>query len=134
MNVKKLENWLNSVDSRHRAVLVVSKRAKQIQKGLRPYFDSKSSKVTTMALEEFVEGKIDWYELTEEEIEARRVAYERAQKAEEMPGVQKARSDVRSELKPSMGSVEPTTEKVPETNPETNPETEADAEEDSLNE
>ncbi len=90
MNVKKLEAWLNGIDSRHRAVLVVSKRAKQIQKGLRPYFDSKSSKVTTMALEEFIEGKMDWYELTPEEIEELQAAYERAKKMDdssENPGV-----------------------------------------------
>jgi DNA-directed RNA polymerase omega subunit len=69
MEEKKLEKWLNDIDSRHRAVIVVSKRAKQIQKGLRPYFDSKTTKVTTMALEEFVKGKVDWYELSPEELE-----------------------------------------------------------------
>ncbi|MBN1878974.1 DNA-directed RNA polymerase subunit omega [bacterium] len=72
MNEQKLEKWLGSVDSRHRAVLVVSKRAKQIQKGLRPYFDSKTLKVTSMALEEFVKGKVDWYELSQEEMDALR--------------------------------------------------------------
>ncbi len=70
MDEKKLEKWLGGVDSRHRAVLVVSKRAKQIQKGLRPYFDSKTAKVTTMALEEFVKGKVEWYELSPEEVDA----------------------------------------------------------------
>lgn len=86
MNDKKLEKWLSGIDSRHRAVLVVSKRAKQIQKGLRPYFDSKSAKVTTMALEEFIQGKVDWYELSQEEIEAIRqaaLASREAEKAEE---------------------------------------------------
>ncbi|MCD4655474.1 DNA-directed RNA polymerase subunit omega [bacterium] len=66
---KKLEKWLSNIDSRHRAVLVVSQRAKQLQKGLRPYFDAKTSKVTTMAIEEFVNGKVDWYKLSQEEID-----------------------------------------------------------------
>jgi len=69
MNETKLEKWLENMDSRHRAVLVASQRAKQLQKGLRPYFESKTSKVTTMAIEEFISGKFDWYELSEEEIE-----------------------------------------------------------------
>ena len=83
MDNKKLEKWLSSVDSRHRAVLLVSKRARQIQKGLRPYFDSKSTKVTIMALEEFIQGKIDWYELSEEEIEALKQAALDIQESEE---------------------------------------------------
>lgn len=83
MNDKKLEKWLSGVDSRHRAVLLVSKRARQIQKGLRPYFDSKSTKVTIMALEEFIQGKIDWYELSPEEMEAIKQAAAEIQEAEE---------------------------------------------------
>lgn len=82
MNAKNLEQWLNSVDSRHRAVLVVSKRAKQLQKGLRPFFDSKTSKVTTMAIEEFVNGKVDYYELSDEEIDALRKQMLAAREAE----------------------------------------------------
>jgi DNA-directed RNA polymerase subunit K/omega len=93
MNDKKLEKWLSGIDSRHRAVLVVSKRAKQIQKGLRPYFDSKSTKVTTMALEEFIQGKVDWYELSQEEIEAIRQAAIASRETE------KAEAPVESEKK-----------------------------------
>lgn len=81
MNEQRLEKWLSSVDSRHRAVLVVSKRAKQIQKGLRPYFDSKTMKVTSMALEEFIKGKIEWYELSQEEMDAIRKETLAAQEA-----------------------------------------------------
>ena len=82
MQQKKLEDWLNSIDSRHRAVLVASKRAKQLQKGLRPYFDSKTSKVTTMAIEEFINGKVDWYELSQEEIDTIRKEMMAAREAE----------------------------------------------------
>ncbi|GEM_PF-6266821 len=58
MNLKAVETFLNTLDSRYRGVLVVAKRAKQLQKGLRTLFEGKSVKVTTLALEDFVSGKI----------------------------------------------------------------------------
>lgn len=102
MNKNKLEVWLNNIDSRHRAVLVVAKRAKQLQKGLRPYFESKSSKVTTMALEEFINEKVDWYELTDDEIDALRKKMEAARAAEE-----KALEKDIEEAKPVIPAVNP---------------------------
>jgi DNA-directed RNA polymerase omega subunit len=61
MKKKQLEQFLGRMDSRYRAVIVASKRAKQLQQGLRPLFEGKSAKVTTMALEEFVNEKVDYY-------------------------------------------------------------------------
>ena len=58
MKQEELEIFLKSLDSRHRAVLVAAKRARQLQQGLRPLFDGKTTKVTTMALEELVAGKV----------------------------------------------------------------------------
>ncbi|HPQ41068.1 MAG TPA: DNA-directed RNA polymerase subunit omega [bacterium] len=97
MNKNKLEQWLNSIDSRHRAVLVVAKRAKQLQKGLRPFFESKSSKVTTLALEEFINNRVGWYELTDDEIDALRKKMEAARAAEEQAlekEIQKAKPEL----------------------------------------
>ena len=61
MDEYQLEQFLNSVDSRHRAVVLAAKRAKQLQKGLRPYFEGKSTKVTVMALEELINKKVEMY-------------------------------------------------------------------------
>ncbi len=58
MNLKAVETFLNTLDSRYRGVLVVAKRAKQLQKGLRTLFEGKPVKVTTLALEDFVSGKL----------------------------------------------------------------------------
>ncbi|MBN1355851.1 DNA-directed RNA polymerase subunit omega [bacterium] len=66
MKQKELERFLNSVDSRYRAVLVASKRAKQLQQGLRPLFEGKNLKVTSMALEEFINEKVEFYEVEPE--------------------------------------------------------------------
>ncbi len=66
MDDYQLEQFLNSVDSRHRAVVLAAKRAKQLQKGLRPYFEGKSTKVTIMALEELINQKVEMFEPEED--------------------------------------------------------------------
>ncbi len=59
MKETDLERFLNSTDSRHRVVIIAAKRARQLQQGLGQFFEGKSTKVTTMALEELVTGKIE---------------------------------------------------------------------------
>ena len=54
IDLGQLEKYLDQLDSGYRAVIIASKRAKQLKKGLRPLFEGKSTKVTTMALEEIV--------------------------------------------------------------------------------
>jgi DNA-directed RNA polymerase omega subunit len=66
MEQKELEKFLKEVDSRHRAVLIAVKRAKQLQQGLRPLFEGKSTKVTMMALEELVNKKVEYKFLNNE--------------------------------------------------------------------
>lgn len=58
MNLKAVEVFLNTLDSRYRGVLVVAKRAKQLQKGLRTLFEGKAVKVTTLALDDFTSGRV----------------------------------------------------------------------------
>ncbi len=60
ISLSKIEKLMTEFDSRYRAVIVASKRAKQLKKGLRPLFESKSTKVTTMALEEMISGNIGY--------------------------------------------------------------------------
>ena len=60
MTLQELEIYLKTIDSRYRAVIIAAKRAKQLQKNLRPLFEGKTVKVTTMALDELVNNKVDY--------------------------------------------------------------------------
>ena len=48
------------IDSRYRVVILMAQRARQIMQGSKPRVSSKFSKETTMALQEALEGKIDY--------------------------------------------------------------------------
>jgi DNA-directed RNA polymerase omega subunit len=65
MTLREMEKYLNSMDSRYRAVVVAAKRAKQLQKALRPLFEGKSVKVTTLALDELVSNRVVYYKTEE---------------------------------------------------------------------
>ncbi len=60
MDQRKLEGFIKDIGNRHLAVLIAVKRAKQLQQGLRPLFEGKRKKLTTMALEEMIEGRLEY--------------------------------------------------------------------------
>lgn len=47
-------------DSRHRLVVAASQRAKQLMQGAKPIGSSKFTKETTIAIEEMLQGKVDF--------------------------------------------------------------------------
>ncbi len=51
----------NQVDSRYRLVIVVSQRAKQHMEGNGPALQTRYKKSTTIALEEFLESKLEYH-------------------------------------------------------------------------
>ena len=54
------ENSKNRYDSRHRLVIAASQRAKQIMQGSRPTISTKFTKETTMAIDEMVQGRLEF--------------------------------------------------------------------------
>ena len=55
-----LEGGQRRFDSRHRLVIAASQRAKHLMQGARPIGGSKFAKETTIALEEVVQGKVEF--------------------------------------------------------------------------
>ena len=53
-------NYYKFVDSKYKLVHIISQRAKQLLKGADPLVETDSKKPTTIALEEFVQGKLKW--------------------------------------------------------------------------
>jgi DNA-directed RNA polymerase omega subunit len=49
------------IDSRYRIVVVGSQRARQLMEGNGPALQTRYKKATTIALEEFLEGKLEFY-------------------------------------------------------------------------
>jgi DNA-directed RNA polymerase omega subunit len=49
------------IDSRYRLVIVGSQRARQLMEGNGPAIQTRYKKTTTIALEEFLEGKLEFY-------------------------------------------------------------------------
>jgi DNA-directed RNA polymerase subunit omega len=54
------DNSKNRYDSRHRLVIAASQRAKQIMQGSRPTISTKFTKETTMAIDEMVQGRLEF--------------------------------------------------------------------------
>ncbi len=54
------ENSKNRYDSRHRLVIAASQRAKQIMQGSRPMISTKFTKETTVAIDEMVQGCLEF--------------------------------------------------------------------------
>jgi DNA-directed RNA polymerase subunit omega len=59
------ENSKNRYDSRHRLVIAASQRAKQIMQGSRPTISTKFTKETTVAIDEMVQGRLEFLTGTE---------------------------------------------------------------------
>jgi DNA-directed RNA polymerase subunit omega len=61
------ENSKNRYDSRHRLVIAASQRAKQIMQGSRPTISTKFTKETTVAIDEMVQGRLEFLTGTQAE-------------------------------------------------------------------
>lgn len=59
-----INELLDKVDSRYTLVMIVSKRARKLIEGDEPKTNIRSSKPVTLALNELIEGKLE-YERTE---------------------------------------------------------------------
>jgi len=55
--------------SRYKLVLSAAQRANEINSGVKPLIQTKSKKATTIALEEFVEGKVKFFNTDEDGVE-----------------------------------------------------------------
>jgi DNA-directed RNA polymerase subunit omega len=53
-----VEDCLKNVDNRFQLVLVATKRARQLEKGITPFVEWENDKPTIVALREIAEGKI----------------------------------------------------------------------------
>ncbi|HVF92621.1 MAG TPA: DNA-directed RNA polymerase subunit omega [Blastocatellia bacterium] len=65
-DTKNDENWITSIDSKYRLVLIAAKRSKQLQKGARPRVQSSAKKTTRVALEEIQRGLIQYTQVVKE--------------------------------------------------------------------
>ena len=56
------QHRLTDVDSKYRLIIVAAKRSKQLQRGARPRIDidPQKHKLTRIALEEVLQGKVDY--------------------------------------------------------------------------
>ncbi|WP_447980566.1 DNA-directed RNA polymerase subunit omega [Candidatus Nitrospira bockiana] len=54
------ENTQRPFDSRHRLVIAASQRAKQLMQGARPIVPSRFTKETTTAIEEVLQGRVEF--------------------------------------------------------------------------
>jgi DNA-directed RNA polymerase subunit K/omega len=61
-------------DSIFRYIVVVSQRAEQLVNGAKPRSESRHHKSTLMAVDEVLEGKVEWRILTQAELDAQRQA------------------------------------------------------------
>ncbi|HMG37082.1 MAG TPA: DNA-directed RNA polymerase subunit omega [Blastocatellia bacterium] len=55
--------WINSIDSKYRLVLLAARRSKQLQKGARPRTQSIAKKPTRVALEEVEKGLVQYQQI-----------------------------------------------------------------------
>ena len=61
-------------DSIFRYIVVVSQRAEQLVNGAKPRSESRHDKSTLIAIDDVLEGKVEWRILTQEELDAQRQA------------------------------------------------------------
>ena len=61
-------------DSIFRYIVVVSQRAEQLVNGAKPRSESRRDKPTLVAIDDVLEGKVEWRILTQEELDAQRQA------------------------------------------------------------
>jgi DNA-directed RNA polymerase subunit omega len=62
-----VEDCLNHVDNRFDLVLLATKRARQIERGVDPLLPRENDKVTVIALREIAEGLVSYEMVTEPE-------------------------------------------------------------------
>ncbi len=60
-----LRNLLEEGESKYTLVMVISKRARQLIDGAKPRIETNSSKPVTIAMEELLEGKLEYENPTE---------------------------------------------------------------------
>jgi len=60
MLIPSLNNLLNKGESKYTLVMVTSKRARQLIEGAEPLVKTNSNKPVTIALEELIEGKLEY--------------------------------------------------------------------------
>lgn len=61
-------------DSIFRYIVVISQRAEQLVNGAKPRSESRHDKPTLVAIDDVLEGKVEWRILTQEELDAQRQA------------------------------------------------------------
>lgn len=93
----------DTIDNRYRLVIIASQRTKQLMQGAKPLMETKAKKPTTIALEEVLEGKLEFFmgkEARQALKDARRMKEEEAKVRALMP---RPPEDVVDELKKDMG-------------------------------
>ncbi|NCO68548.1 MAG: DNA-directed RNA polymerase subunit omega [Nitrospirae bacterium CG_4_10_14_3_um_filter_44_29] len=55
-----IELDMKKIDGRYRLVMIASQRAKELSLGVKPKIQTKSRRVTTIAIEEAVQGKLEF--------------------------------------------------------------------------
>ena len=79
-----VEDCLDKVGNRFELVLLATKRARQIARGVEPLVEANNDKPTVIALREIAEGKVDKALVDEQErLEAEQAAHEAALQAAE---------------------------------------------------
>jgi DNA-directed RNA polymerase subunit omega len=75
-----IELDMKKIDGRYRLVMIASQRAKELSLGVKPKIQTKSRRVTTIAIEEAVQGKLEFLigeEAKKAEEEAKKFDYRR---------------------------------------------------------
>lgn len=75
-----IELDMKKIDGRYRLVMIASQRAKELSLGVKPKIQTKSRRVTTIAIEEAVQGKLEFLigeEAKKEEEDAKKFDYRR---------------------------------------------------------
>jgi DNA-directed RNA polymerase subunit omega len=92
----------DKIDSRFRLVIIASQRAKRLSEGVKPLVSTKSTKNTTIAIEEAISGKLD-YITGEEAVKAKEIAkklkLKRAATALEREGMEEELTELEKDLK-----------------------------------
>ena len=83
-------------DSIFRYIVVVSQRAEQLVNGAKPRSESRHDKSTLVAIDDVLEGKVEWRILTQEELDAQRQAIVDQLRAE--VGVEEAEAAAGAEI------------------------------------
>ena len=123
------ENSKDRYDSRHRLVIAASQRAKQIMQGSRLTIQTKFTKETTMAIDEMVQGKLE-YLIGKEARQAMKDAKRmRESEFERVAASATTLGEDAREIKKELSVYVDDTPKMPEVEPDAAPEAGPDTEE-----